>query len=142
LPDHLKDAGEDTIIASATFTTDTLNENLSLKVSKFKLDKDIVEAWFQTSTVDGLLVNDWLSKLEKNTADKIISIAHQSLIEGRSAPQMGRLIRKEGIEGSVRGKQGFARTFTHSASHYAKERVVQDKFADGYGGRLQKILSF
>jgi hypothetical protein len=91
LPDHLKDAGEDTILASATFTTDTLNENLSLKVSKFKLDKDIVEAWFQTSTVDGLLVNDWLSKLEKNTADKTISIARQSLIEGRSAPQMGRV---------------------------------------------------
>jgi hypothetical protein len=43
--------------------------------------------WFQSGTVKGLIINEWLSKLEANAADRILKVQRQSMIEGLSIRQ-------------------------------------------------------
>lgn len=126
----LQEAGEDVIQATGAATTASLNSALGLSVSFTKLPRKIVDAWFEMSTVDGLLINEWLSKLEKATRDRIISAGRQSMVEGLGTRAAARLMRQKGVEGSVPGLEGLARTWLASASHHAREETVNAQFGD------------
>ncbi|GAB6035734.1 hypothetical protein JCM15519_02930 [Fundidesulfovibrio butyratiphilus] len=135
--DQLHDAGEDVIQASATQTVTVMTElagtGAALAVGP-KLSKDIVTAWFESSTVEGLTINDFLGKLEKNAAERIVSAGRRALIEGKGVAATARMIREEGIEGSVPGLEGLARTYLMSASNYSREKITQEHFAGAVKG--------
>ena len=88
---ELKAAGSDVIEATSIKTVKIMNESLSMSVALPKLIKRDVENWFAMSTVDGLLINDYMKKLETSTVDRIVKQARQSMIEGHGAAKSARL---------------------------------------------------
>lgn len=130
----LEAGGGDVIQSAGKLTNQILNENLGLAVQFKKLTKTQVTKWFESSTVDNLLINEWLAKLETAAADRIISAGRQALVERLDVAAAARLMREQGIAGSVPGLENLARTFLHSATHYAKEQVVSKQFDDVLSG--------
>lgn len=127
---QLKEAGTDVMQATGAATTASMNAALGLAVTFSHLDRAAVNAWFEMSTVEGLLVNDWLKKLEQTAVDRIVGAGRQAMVEGLGAQAMARLMRQKGIQGSVPGLEGLARTWLQSAAHYAKEKTITDQFGD------------
>ena len=124
------EAARDVIAATASHTVTTMNSALGTTVKLGAgLSAPLIEKWFESSTVDGLLINEWLSKLEKAAADRIISVGRQALIEGLGIDSAARLMRTQGIQGSVPGLKGLARTFMLSASNYAKDTSLEKHFS-------------
>lgn len=131
----VKDAGADVMEATAQHTVTAMNAVTGLEVSLgLGLTKDLVTTWFEANTVDGLLLNEWLDKLEAGAADRIISVGRQAMIEGMPVQTMARLLRSEGIEGSVPALEGLARTFCLSASNYAREQTSEALFSEVMNG--------
>jgi len=130
MKDKLQEAGEDVIQAVGLSTTTTMNAAVGLSVSFARLPKEAVVSWFEMSTVDGLLINDWLKKLEQTAVDRIVASGRQAMIEGLGAQSTARLMRRKGIEGSVPGLEGLARTWLQSAAHYAREETIKRDFDD------------
>ncbi len=129
---HLREAGADVMQASATQTATAMNAmGAGIKVDLGpKLITAYVERWFAAHTVDGLTITNYLGKLQASTVERIVSAGRRALIEGMGTQATARLLRKEGIEGSVPGLEGLARTWLLSASNYARETVIEDQFAD------------
>lgn len=128
--EKIKDAGADVMQAAGKMTTATMNAALGLTTTFTHLDRAAVNAWFEMSTVDGLLVNEWLKKLEQTAVDRIVSTGRQAMVEGLGTQATARLMRQKGVQGSVPGLEGLARTWLQSAAHYAKEKTVTDQFGD------------
>ncbi|GFK92216.1 hypothetical protein NNJEOMEG_00038 [Fundidesulfovibrio magnetotacticus] len=130
--DHLREAGADVITASATQTATVLNAMGAGVVVDLgpKLVRSYVERWFEAHTVDGLTIKNFLNKLQASTVERIVSAGRRALIEGMGTQATARLIRKEGIEGSVPGLEGLARTWLLSASNYARDTVIEEQFSD------------
>lgn len=128
--EKIKEAGEDVMQATGAMTTASMNTALGLSVAFAHLDRAAVNAWFEMSTVDGLLVNEWLKKLEQTAVDRIVSAGRQAMVEGLGTQATARLMRQKGVQGSVPGLEGLARTWLQSAAHYAKEKTVTDQFGD------------
>lgn len=140
--DSLKDAGEDVITATMTNAATSmaaLTGGAAIGVGA-GLTKDITAAWFESSSVDGLLISDWLAKIQTAARDRIVSAGRRALIEGKGVDAAARLIRTEGIEGSVPGLEGLARTFLHSASNYARDTITREKFADVVSGWRRSVV--
>lgn len=140
--DSLKDAGQDVIAATMTSTatsTAALTGSAAIGVGA-GLTRDITAAWFESSTVDGLLINDWLAKIQIAARDRIVSAGRRALIEGKGVDAAARMIRQEGIEGSVPGLEGLARTFLHSASNYARDTITREKFSDVVKGWRRSVV--
>ena len=130
--DQLQDAGQDVIGATMATTAEALAAATGAGAVAVGtgLTLDVTKAWFESSTVDGLLVNDFLAKLQASARDRIISAGRRAMIEGKGVQAAARMIRDEGIEGSVPGLEGLARTFCLSASNYARDEIVKQKFSD------------
>lgn len=124
----IQNAGADVINATAKDTTRIFSEALGIEAKFFHLEKKFVKAWFQTYTVEGLLMTDWLQKIEKGAADRIISVARQAMVEGLTIQKTASLLRIKGIEGSRPGIEGLARTSMLSASNYARETTIKTQF--------------
>lgn len=140
--DKLQDAGQDVIHATLTSTAEimaTITGGAAIGVGA-GLSKDITAAWFESSSVDGLLISDWLAKIQTAARDRIISAGRRALIEGKGVDAAARMIRQEGIEGSVPGLEGLSRTFLHSASNYARDEIVKQKFADVVQGWRRSVV--
>ena len=130
--DNLRDAGQDVIGATMTSTAEALVAATGVGAIAVGsgLTLDVTKAWFESSTVDGLLINDFLGKLQSSARDRIISAGRRAMIEGKGIQAAARMIHQEGIEGSVPGLEGLARTFCMSASNYARDEIVKQKFSD------------
>lgn len=134
--DQLHEAGQDVIQSSATQTAAAMSEltgGAAVGIgTAFTLD--MTKAWFESSTVEGLTINDFLGKLKTSARDRIISAGRRAMIEGKGVQAAARMIRQEGIEGSVPGLEGLARTYLLSASNYARETIIEKKFSDVVAG--------
>lgn len=128
--EKIKDAGEDVIQATGQMTTATMNEAVGIAVSFAHLERAAVDAWFQMSMVEGRLINEWLKTLEQTAIDRIVSAGRQAMVEGMGTREAARLMRRKGIEGSVPGLEGLARTWLQSAANYSKEKVITEQFGD------------
>ena len=130
-PDMLQAAAQDVMEGTATFTIKAMNQATGVTVKlAHGITRELVQAWVETSTVDGLLINDWLGKIETAARDRIVSIGRQSMIEGLPVNTMARMLRNEGIEGSVPGLQGLASTFMQTASAHARETTINRHFSE------------
>ena len=132
----LQEAGEDVIAASAKQAATAMTEitgaaTVSLGAT---FTTDVATAWFESSTVEGLTINNFLNKLQANARDRIVSAGRRAMIEGKSVDAAARMIRMEGIEGSVPGLEGLARTFCLSASNHARDKTIEEHFPDMVGG--------
>ena len=123
-------AGADIIKSTAEHTVKTLNGAPGLVVDIPKISKALVVSWFDGTTIDGLTVGDWLSKLQTATQGRILSASRQALIEGLGSRAAARLMRKRGIEGSIPGTENLARTILMSASNYARETTIEGQCSD------------
>lgn len=106
-------------------TLEALGVAVASKIKKKRTVATSINLWFESSTVDGLLINEWLSKIKGTTRDRIISIGRQAMLQGISPGAAARLMKSEGLQGSKRGLEGVARTFMHSASNYAREDLIR-----------------
>lgn len=134
--DQLQDAGQDIIGATMTATAEALAEATGAGAVAVGtgLTLDVTKAWFQTTSCDGLLITEFLNKLQASARDRIVSAGRRAMIEGASVQRMARMIRDQGIEASIPSLEGMARTFAMSASNYARDQIVKDKFADTVKG--------
>ena len=126
----LKEAGSDVMAYTASQTATMLAPIVGISVSEPRLETSVVEKWFEMSSVEGLLINEWLAKLEANAADRIIAAGRQAMVEAMPIGQTVRFMRKQGIQGSIPALEGLARTFCQSAAHYAKEQIIEQQFGD------------
>jgi len=132
--DHIKEAADDVFKATQTHTVDVMNEAFGLSISFYHLDESAVQAWFETSTVEGLVLNEWLEKLEAGAADRIIKVQRQAMIEGLSVGQTVKMLREKGFEGSYTGLSGLARTSLMSAANQARYQTLTENFSDNIDG--------
>ena len=131
----IDEAAQDTLFSTARESHRVITEATpALNIAFNKMSLPTVKAWFETATIDGLLPNELIGKLEASTRDKIISISRQALIQGKDSLSMARLIKKQGIEGTYQGLEGLSRTLLMSASNYAKEETVTQNFSDVMDG--------
>lgn len=98
-----------------------------------KLDLTAIRAWAEVTTIDGLTMTEWLSRMAASSADKIVQAGRQAMIEGMTVQQTAKLIRQRGIEGSRPQIEAISRTFLLSASNYAREQTLEE---------LGKVLEF
>lgn len=140
--DHLREAGEDVVAATMASTAQAMAAVTGAAAVGVGtgLTTDVVAAWFKSSTVDGLTINDFLAKLQSSARDRIVSAGRRGLIEGLSVQNTAKLIQKEGIEGSIPGLEGLSRTFLHSASNFARDEIVKSKFADVVQGWRRSVV--
>lgn len=125
---QVEEAGQDVIQATTKHAISTMNNALDLSVKFFHLDETAVKAWVETSSVEGLVLNDWLKKLESNAVDRIIKCQRQAMLQGLSVGQATKLLRENGFEGSYSGLQGLSRTLLHSAANYSREKTLIQGF--------------
>ena len=140
--DHLQTAGKDVIGATMTTTANTITAATGAGAIAVGtgLTLDVAKAWFESSTVDGLLINDFLAKLQGSARDRIVSAGRRAMIEGKGIQAAARMIRDEGIEASVPSLEGMARTFCMSASNYARDEIVKSKFSDVVRGWRRSVV--
>lgn len=132
---HVEAAVPEIMDATRVLTIQTMNQELGLAVKLgHGLSKETVKGWFESSTVDGLLFSDWLTKLKSKAADRIVSVGRQAMIEGLGTDAMARMMRKRGIEASIPGARGLAITHAMSASNYAREQTTERHFGDVISG--------
>ena len=131
---NLKTAAQDTLEGSAARTFTILDPiagaTQGAKLAFKEMSLPIVKTWFETATVDGLLPNEMLKKLETATADRITALARKAMVEGQAMETMARAIRKQGIEGTFAGIEGISQTLLQSASNYSKDQIIKEHFSD------------
>lgn len=131
---NIESAWEDVVSAIATHTVNTMNKITGLDVSFFHLDKSLVQAWFETGLIEGTTLTEWLSNLESNTVNRILSAQRSALVEGDSLSGMISKLRADGFESSYNGLKGLARTAMLSAANYAREATITQGFGDVISG--------
>ena len=107
-----------------------LANRLAFEVGSLHLDLDTVTAWAQVTTIDGLTMTEWLKRMARHTADKIVQAGRESIIQGLTVRQMAKLLRQRGIEGSRPAIESLARTYLISASNYPREQAMEVLGAD------------
>jgi len=66
--------------AAPEITADLIQANIGINLSTPILETKRVKAWFESSQIDGLFFNDWVKKLEQNSADRLMREVHKSMI--------------------------------------------------------------
>ena len=131
----VKEAAED-VIMSAGITATTMMEPIPalapmIQAGAAGITSGLLKSWIETQAVDGLLVNEWLDKMTRDTADRLVMAGREALIMGYGTRKTASLLRTKGIEGSVPQLEAMARTFLASASNYARvtsiERLTENK---------------
>lgn len=128
-PALMQEAALDVWTASARFVADQAPA-LALTVAMPTIDAEAVTLWAESTTVEGLTLTDWLGRLEGAAADRIIAAGRQGMMEGLGIDSFARLMRAQGIEGSVPGLRGLASTFSAHASNHARDETIQELFGE------------
>ncbi len=150
----IEEAAKDVLSSSSKHTLNLIlktgNEMLSVPLVKFTFRSEVVawtasdEAvalWREMTTVEGLTINQWIAKLERNTADRINAALMQAMEEGRGIRETIKFLQSKGIAGSRYGLEGLARTWMASASNYAREKQSEKALGDRLEGwRYSAIL--
>ncbi|MDY3810997.1 minor capsid protein [Desulfovibrio porci] len=113
------EAASTALLASFPSSVDTF-----IKAGAAGISASLLADWVKTQTIDGLLINEWLAKMGRATADRVVAAGRESLIMGYGVRKTASLMRAQGIEGSVPGLEALARTFLLSASNYAREASI------------------
>ncbi len=129
MEDMIRDAALDTIQATGEVSTALLASSLPsvdtvIMAGAAGIRSTLLADWIKTQTIDGLLINEWLSKMARATADRVVAAGREALIMGYGVRKTASLMRSQGIEGSVPGLEALARTFLLSASNYAHEAGI------------------
>ena len=130
----LIDAATDVYEGTRQHAARTMNRAVGVNVGLPKLEQATVQAWFETATIDGLVLNEWMQKLERNAVDRIVSATRQAMLQNMETQQAARHMRQKGIEGSVPGLQRLARTGMLSTMNHAKETTIEEHFSEELHG--------
>ena len=125
-----QEAAAEVMAATSEATAAAMTTHYGLKVGLGKLSTKAVKAWFESSTVDGLLFADWSKKLERASVDRIVSAGRQAMIQGWGVQKAARYLKQKGVEASVPGLRGLATTFMHSAAGHAREEFYKKMEAE------------
>lgn len=124
-------AAQDTMTYVQTETASLgLANRLAFEIGSLHLDLDTVTTWAQVTTIDGLTMTEWLKRIARHTADKIVQVGRESIIQGLTVRQMAKLLHQRGIDGSRPAIESLARTYLLSASNYAREQAIEVLGAD------------
>jgi SPP1 gp7 family putative phage head morphogenesis protein len=90
------------------------------------LDKKRVIAWFESSQIDGLFFNDWLKKLEGNTAARIVRESRLAMISGDRKTAAKRI--QEALNIGRKSAEGLAQNAIRQAYNWAeREYLIENK---------------
>ena len=128
---ELLEASQDVWAYTQAQTLATLKSNaIGVEVGSPRLDANAVRAWTQVNMVNGMVLSEWLDAMAADTADKVVQVGRQAMIEGMTVGQTASLLRQRGIEGTRPAIQSLARTYLLSASNYAREQAILGLGAD------------
>ena len=91
---------------------------LSVEMGVPNLTKKRVLLWFESSQIEGLFFNNYLTKLEKNSAARIIRESRLALVSGESEKTAAKRI-QQALEVGRHGAQALAETSIRQAQHWA-----------------------
>ena len=103
----------------------SLANRINFELGSPRLDLATVQAWTEATTVEGLTINEWLTRMAGHTADKIVQAGREAIIQGMTVQKTAQLLRQRGIEGTQPQVESLARTYLLSASNYAREQSVE-----------------
>jgi SPP1 gp7 family putative phage head morphogenesis protein len=90
-----------------------------------KLDTKTVLAWWESSQVEGSFFNDWLSKLEKNSVDRIVAESRRSLVLHEDPVKSAKRL-QEALNISRNSAQTLMTTALQEAVNYGEVSYYQE----------------
>lgn len=120
------------------YTTTRTVAALGFEASPFVgFTKPEVVAWAASTMVDGLVLNEWLGKMSRSTADRIVQAGREALVLGMGSAKAARHLKAKGIMGTVPQLETLARTYLLTASNFAGETAIE-RLDERTGSRLLK----
>lgn len=98
----VKEAAEDAIM-SAGITATTMMEPIPalapmIQAGAAGITSGLLKSWIETQAVDGLLVNEWLDKMTRDTADRLVMAGREALIMGYGTRKTASLLRTKALK--------------------------------------------
>jgi SPP1 gp7 family putative phage head morphogenesis protein len=119
----IKDKSIETAQASPEITDAILKkvipDSFKIRMGIPKLSKKRVLLWFESSQIEGLFFNDYLKKLESNTASRVIRESRLALLSGETKKTAAKRI-QEALNTGRHGAQALADTAIRSAQQWAE----------------------
>lgn len=115
------------------------NAGITVQLGVPHLDKKTVKGWFESFQVEGTYFNDWMSKLESNTAARIVKEARESLLLHESLRETGKRI-QNALSVGRRSAEGLAHNAVHGAYSWAEREYWQENQETIRGLRLAAEL--
>ncbi len=107
-------------------TNTVLSNTLTIEIPSPKLSLTQILAWQQATTVDGLLLSEWLRRMESKSAELIKQNARQAMLESLSVQKTASLMRQNGIEASRPAVMALSRTSLMTMSNLARETSIKE----------------
>jgi SPP1 gp7 family putative phage head morphogenesis protein len=89
------------------------------------LDRKTVNAWFESSQVEGTYFNDWMKKLETNAAARIVAEVREAKVLGESLSKTAKRI-QNALSISRKSAVGIAHNSLHQAAIFAERNFWQE----------------
>lgn len=86
------------------------------------LDKKRMIEWFESSQIDGIFYNEWVKKLEDNTAARIIRESRLAMITGDRRSALKRI--QEALNIGRKSAEGLAQTAIRQAYNWAEREYL------------------
>jgi len=106
-------------LATPALMNTVANRTLNIGFAEPHLDKKIVTSWFQSSQVEGLFFNEWLTKLSDNAVSRIIKETRESVILAEPLRETAKRI-ENALNVSKRSAQGLAQNAIFQMHNYAE----------------------
>jgi SPP1 gp7 family putative phage head morphogenesis protein len=113
---------------------ESLPVSFTMGMSVPKLSKKEVVAWFESSQIEGSFFNDWLKKLEGNTAARIISESRRSFVLHESPTKTAKRL-QEALNVSRHSASTLLNTALQEAVNYAELEYYREN-----AERIPKVM--
>lgn len=98
------------------------NGGISIRLGMPRLKKSTVQAWFDSSQVEGLYFNEWLKKLEANAVSRIIKETREASILLEGTAQTAKRI-QTALDVGRKSAEGLAHNFLAQAANWGEREL-------------------
>jgi SPP1 gp7 family putative phage head morphogenesis protein len=112
---------------------------ITIKLGVPFLDKKTIEGWFESSQIDGLYFNEWMAKLEGNTAARIIKETRDGLLLSENIKQVSKRISKA-LAAGRQSAEGLAHNSVFQARNWAERQYYDENKSKIKAVRFEALL--
>ena len=108
--------------ATPKIMADMVKDTIGIELSTPSLSKNRVKAWFESSQIEGLSPQRWLTKLSDNAVNRIVAETRESLILHESYGQTAKRI-QQALDIGRRSAEGISHNALHGAWQFAEREM-------------------